>query len=268
MKTAKKAVRATGKKRQGSELNMMILLCVTAVLLCGFVLAIFFGIYGIGIAGSRADAEAAKAKNYVPVPMSETYKVADYILYAQRMVRTNPIDAPQKMRQIIREFIDRNSAYLSRRDFDRLHDCASIKVYEDMQNDGMDALYTDELGKCLVEFKESPDAKYANADYLIGGIMPFDGSFLFANQLIRKHMKEPGSFEHIETTYTLNLDDSMPFDFYGKPVEKRSGKDFMPFVVIETSFSAKNVFGAKVKNTATITMELNDAPKINLVGIK
>ncbi|MBI9057769.1 MAG: hypothetical protein JEZ01_08335 [Labilibaculum sp.] len=63
----------------------------------------------------------------------------------------------------------------------------------------------------------------------------WDGSLYSLENLIKKGMHDPSSYEHIETRYADKKD----------------------YILVSTSFRGKNAFGALVKNTVSAKVDIN-----------
>ena len=65
---------------------------------------------------------------------------------------------------------------------------------------------------------------------------PWDGSHTKLKYFIKDNMNDPGSFDHVETTY----------------------RDLTTYLIVKTTFRGTNQFGAKVKNSVRAKVSADD----------
>lgn len=97
------------------------------------------------------------------------------------------------------------------------------------------------LGWCKNEFENNKKRfeSHINLDPFFSNFSAWDGSYSPLERAIKKSMNDPSSYKHSETRYRLVL----------------TGKG-APYAIVGTEFRGKNGFGAVVKDTATVKVNL------------
>ena len=101
---------------------------------------------------------------------------------------------------------------------------------------------TEVLGWCLNEYKDIPEKfkSHIDLDPFFKLFSPWDGSFKPTEEAVLKTLNDPDSYKHDESSYTLHL----------------NRKNEAPFAIVKTTFRAKNGFGAMMKASVTVRVDL------------
>ena len=99
-------------------------------------------------------------------------------------------------------------------------------------------------------------------------ISPTNGSNYTFNELIKKNLNDPSSFEHIETTFRDIANEDIKNEINAKFEELGfSLKVEVGDLYLVTTFSAKNAFGGRVSNTAIgVLHHKNDSVTLVHIG--
>lgn len=189
-----------------------------ALYFCLFVL-----IAGAASMCSDKDADSKKAESAAP---AKTLTLADY--------RTVGLLNEEKV-GVIKSFMKKNN--LPDSELNSFQTC--LVEYANFRDKKEKA--DDVLGICMNEYKEKPEFFKSHVDLLpfFHEFSPWDGSYRPLERMIKHALNDRDSYKHDTTRFTLDI------------VDRNA-----PFAVVRTDFRAKNAFGAMIKASATVKVNI------------
>ena len=100
------------------------------------------------------------------------------------------------------------------------------------------------LGWCANEYKNNPKrfASHVDIERFISLFSAWDGAFKPTEDALKKSLNDPDSYKHNESRYVLHL--------------TPTGENFEPYATVETVYHAKNPFGAMMRGSVTVKVNL------------
>lgn len=140
--------------------------------------------------------------------------IVSYIKYREVPYQDYQDKTLQEMKKFNDKIENITKSYASAQNIDEsyqksFYDCVGSLVYtEDAASQ-----FSTVLDECNEDYKNNANKVYFNQSWLMQGFNPWNGSYGPLQKIIQKTIKEPKSYEMLQTTHEMRFDDARPHMF-------------------------------------------------------
>ncbi|MBD2783699.1 hypothetical protein ID858_11505 [Xenorhabdus sp. DI] len=180
---------------------------------------------------------------YYFVSGDDNQESSDKIETASKTLGDYKKEPQNDRKKIVENFISHNK--IDKSYTDSFYNCLSQMSYTTPTDMKLD----EALGWCQVDFTRNPDSlnDRVNLDTFMSNFSGWDGSYRPLEKMIQKTMHDDSSYQHVETTYRLVLNQ--------KP----------PYAIVKTKVKGTNLYGAVATSTITVKVDVKTGKIIELI---